>query len=171
MSCPTCVSNGTHEGSKNILPLSACCGSSEVHKLGKLFSWQQRVVALLVKQCNWSITGQAVVKQWSSSGQRQQCPGGTSCCRSTHQYQHPVHCWSNCPLSLSLSWRQLLPEEQWSVAAAAILAALPSADQRPPAPVVPLGYRADHRPPANGCPASAAPYLPLASIQGSSYPR
>ena len=169
MSCPTCVSNGTHEGSKNILPLSACCGSSEVHKLGKLFSWQQRAVALLVKQCNWSSSGQGVqlVKQWSAaavSWRHQLLPLSTPS-TSTQSTAGQI------ARSLSLSWRQLLPEEQWSVAAAAILAALPSADQRPPAPVVPLGYRADHRPPANGCPASAAPYLPLASIQGSSYPR
>ena len=153
-----------------IKKISACCGSSEVHKLGKLFCWQKRVFALLVKQSNWSSAGQALVKQcnWSSTGQRQQCPGGTS--RSTH----PTTTQSTAgqiARSLSLSWRQLLPEEQWSVAAAAILAALPSADQRPPAPVVPLGYRADHRPPANGCPAPAAPSIPLASIQGSSYPR
>ena len=161
MSCPTCVSNGTHEGSKNILPLSACCGSSEVHKLGKLFCWQ-RVFALLD-------AGQAVqlVKEWSAaavSWRHQLLPLSTPS-TSTQSTAGQI------ARSLSLSWRQLLPEEQWSVAAAAILAALPSADQRPPAPVVPLGYRADHRPPANGCPAPAAPSIPLASIQGSSYPR
>ena len=124
-----------------------------------------------------SATGQSLVKHWSRSATGQAVVSGSSVLAAPAaaaiytQHQHPVHCWSNCPLSLSLSWRQLLPEEQWSVAAAAILAALPSADQRPPAPVVPLGYRADHRPPANGCPAPAAPSIPLASIQGSSYPR
>ena len=127
-----------------------------------------------------SATGQSLVNHWSSTGQGVQLVKQWSAAAVSWRHQLlPLHTPSTSTQStagqiarsLSLSWRQLLPEEQWSVAAAAILAALPSADQRPPAPVVPLGYRADHRPPANGCPAPAAPSIPLASIQGSSYPR
>ena len=120
-----------------------------------------------------SATGQSLVKQWSRSATGQAVVSGSSVLAAPAAAAPPTSTSTQSTAgqiarSLSLSWRQLLPEEQWSVAAAAILAALPSADQRPPAPVVPLGYRADHRPPANGCPASAAPSIPLASIQGSS---
>ena len=86
----------------------AYCGSSEV----KLFFWKQLLFALLN---HWS----AAAVSWR------------------HQH-HTYCCWPVAAaagqIAHSLSWRQqLLPEEQWSAAAAAavgsILAALPSADQ------------------------------------------